>query len=56
MAEKNNGNNKGFILGAIIGSAVGAITALIFAPKSGRELRQDINEGKIGRASCRERV
>ncbi|MDR0926545.1 MAG: YtxH domain-containing protein [Ignavibacteria bacterium] len=33
---------KTFLLGAIIGGAVGAVTALLFAPKSGRELRRDI--------------
>jgi len=39
----NNGSNtKSFLLGALIGGAVGAITALLFAPKSGRELRRDI--------------
>ncbi|MCX7737046.1 MAG: YtxH domain-containing protein [Candidatus Kapabacteria bacterium] len=33
---------KGFVIGAIIGGAIGAITALLLAPKSGRELRQDL--------------
>ena len=44
--SQNQGNGqsytKGFVLGAIIGGAVGAITALLLAPKSGKELRQDI--------------
>lgn len=31
-----------FVLGAIIGGAAAAITALLFAPKPGKELRQDI--------------
>ncbi|MEM4261110.1 MAG: YtxH domain-containing protein [Candidatus Woesearchaeota archaeon] len=35
---------KGFIFGTIIGGAIGAITALLLAPKSGKELRQDIAE------------
>jgi gas vesicle protein len=35
---------KGFILGALIGGAAGAITALLLAPKSGAELRHDIVE------------
>jgi gas vesicle protein len=30
------------LAGALIGGAIGAITALVFAPKSGRELRRDI--------------
>lgn len=33
---------KKFILGAAIGGAVGAIAALLLAPKKGSELRQDI--------------
>jgi gas vesicle protein len=39
--------NKGrdFLVGTFIGAAVGASLALLFAPKSGKELRGDINEG-----------
>jgi len=33
---------RGFLFGAIIGGAVGAVTALLLAPKSGEELRDDI--------------
>ncbi|MDK6652436.1 YtxH domain-containing protein, partial [Aerococcus urinae] len=33
-----------FLLGAIIGGSAAAVTALLFAPKSGKELRQDIND------------
>ena len=33
---------KPFLLGALIGGAIGTITALLLAPKSGRELRSDI--------------
>lgn len=33
---------KGFVFGALIGGTVGAITALLLAPKSGDELRKDI--------------
>ena len=33
----------GFVLGAIIGGAAAAITALLYAPKSGKELREDIS-------------
>ena len=32
----------GFLVGALVGGAVGAIVALLFAPKSGKELRRDI--------------
>jgi len=35
---------RGFLTGALIGGLAGAITALLFAPKSGRELRRDIAE------------
>ena len=38
----NNSKAKTFLLGALIGGAVGAVTALLFAPKSGKELRRDI--------------
>ncbi|TVX86751.1 YtxH domain-containing protein [Paenibacillus agilis] len=39
--NQNNGNN--FAKGLLIGGLVGAAAALLFAPKSGRELRQDIS-------------
>ncbi|WP_193394523.1 YtxH domain-containing protein, partial [Paenibacillus sp. A3] len=35
-AEKRN---KDLLVGAVIGGVLGAVTALLFAPKSGRELR-----------------
>ncbi|GAA0377171.1 YtxH domain-containing protein [Paenibacillus motobuensis] len=37
--------NKGWIWGAAIGTIVGSVTALLFAPKAGRELRKDIADG-----------
>lgn len=40
--EKNT-NSRDFLLGALIGSIAGAVTALVLAPKSGGELRQDLN-------------
>jgi len=43
-SNENSTYTKGFILGALIGGAAGAITALLLAPKSGAELRQDIVE------------
>lgn len=43
--EDNSGSyTKGFLIGAVVGGAVGAVVALLFAPKSGRELRRDIAE------------
>lgn len=45
MSEcKDNGGGK-FILGAVLGVAVGAIAGVLFAPKSGKETRHDIAEG-----------
>ncbi|MGG7621047.1 YtxH domain-containing protein [Robertmurraya sp. GLU-23] len=48
--EKENRQNvnetsgsKEFLLGAIIGGLVGAATALFLAPKSGKEMRTDLN-------------
>jgi len=47
MAKLENG--KSLITGVIVGGVMGAACALLFAPKSGRELRADIAEqyGKI---------
>lgn len=35
--------SKGFLFGALAGGIVGSITALLLAPKPGKELRQDIS-------------
>ncbi|SDC19488.1 Gas vesicle protein [Paenibacillus sp. UNCCL117] len=43
MANESKG--KEFLVGAVVGSVLGAITALLLAPKSGKELRSDIAEG-----------
>jgi gas vesicle protein len=40
----NNVDGKDFIIGAVVGGLLGAMAALLLAPKSGRELRQDITE------------
>lgn len=47
MSNKLNG--KDFVVGAVVGGVLGAVTALLFAPKKGSELRADISEqyGKI---------
>lgn len=42
--SNNNMNGKDFLLGAVVGGVLGAVTALLLAPKSGRELRSDLNE------------
>ncbi|WP_173915819.1 YtxH domain-containing protein [Halobacillus sp. Marseille-Q1614] len=40
--EKSAGRD--FVFGSLIGGAVGAVVALLLAPKSGKELRGTINE------------
>lgn len=37
-------NSKDFLIGTLIGGIVGASVALLLAPKSGKELRSDLNE------------
>ncbi|KON70436.1 hypothetical protein AKG34_17820 [Peribacillus butanolivorans] len=37
-------NSKDFMIGALIGGMIGAATALFMAPKTGKELRSDLNE------------
>ena len=46
MANENNGTTKGFVLGLLAGSAIGAMLALLYAPKAGKELRADIRARK----------
>lgn len=48
MAQDNN-IGKGIVIGFIAGGALGAALALLYAPKSGRELREDIR-GKTDEA------
>lgn len=49
--EKNNQNSsidtKDFLIGSLIGGIVGATTALLLAPKSGKELRTDLNDQAV---------
>ncbi|MCF6138303.1 YtxH domain-containing protein [Pseudalkalibacillus berkeleyi] len=50
--EKNNNQNssidtKDFLIGSLIGGIVGATTALLLAPKSGKELRTDLNDQAV---------
>lgn len=39
--SRNNGNLKGFFLGG----AIAAIVSMLFAPKAGKEVREDIRHG-----------
>jgi gas vesicle protein len=43
MAQ-NNGMTNGLVLGLFVGGIVGAALALLYAPKTGKELRADIKE------------
>jgi gas vesicle protein len=43
MAQEN-GMMKGLVIGFFAGGVIGAAIALLYAPKSGRELRADIRE------------
>jgi gas vesicle protein len=40
----DNKNKSRFGLGLLIGSIIGGLTALFFAPKSGKELREDVKK------------
>lgn len=42
--DETSGLSKGLLIGLLTGGAVGAALALLFAPKSGRELRSEISE------------
>lgn len=43
--EQDYVSTKDFLVGTVIGATIGAGLALLFAPKSGRELRGDISVG-----------
>ena len=42
LTQDNGMSTKDFVVGAIVGGLVGAATALFLAPKSGKELRNDL--------------
>jgi len=42
--SKDGINSKDFIIGTLIGGIIGATTALFLTPKSGKELRNNLNE------------
>ncbi|MEI5908838.1 YtxH domain-containing protein [Bacillus spongiae] len=43
VATSENAKAKDFFIGALVGTIVGASTALFLAPKAGKELRNDVN-------------
>ena len=40
--DEDNGMRKGIVLGLLAGGVIGAVLALLYAPKPGKELRADI--------------
>jgi len=40
--EEDNGMRKGLVVGLLAGGVLGAVIALLYAPKPGKELRADI--------------
>ncbi|OZM56075.1 hypothetical protein CIB95_13275 [Lottiidibacillus patelloidae] len=42
MSKDMKKSSKNFMMGTVIGGVIGAFSALLFAPKSGKELRHDI--------------
>lgn len=40
MSDKRSGSAGAFVGGVLLGTAIGAVTGLLMAPKSGRETRQ----------------
>ncbi|MBP3038895.1 YtxH domain-containing protein [Bacillaceae bacterium Marseille-Q3522] len=44
MGNNENISAKDFLAGAVVGGIIGAATALLFAPKSGKELRSELND------------
>jgi gas vesicle protein len=44
MSSRNDSNVGNFIAGAVVGGAIGAGLALLFAPRSGEETRKMLKE------------
>lgn len=42
--ESKDGMARGLLIGFLAGSALGAVIALLYAPKSGKEMRKDIKD------------
>jgi gas vesicle protein len=48
--EEGSGGG-GFTMGLVIGAALGALAAMLFAPKPGWEMRRDLADSELGRAA-----
>ena len=44
MSDDKNGMARGLLIGFIAGAVAGAVTALLYAPKTGKELRSDLKQ------------
>ncbi len=42
--SKDTNNTQNFLVGTLVGGLVGTVAALLLAPKSGSELRQDVSD------------
>lgn len=42
---RDKGRAEGLLIGVLVGALIAAITSLLFAPKSGKDLRKDIGDG-----------
>jgi len=42
MTNESKGMGKGLLIGILSGAAVGSVVTLLFAPKAGKKLREDI--------------
>ncbi len=51
-SNRSGGSIQSFLIGAGFGAAVGAVFALLYAPKKGKELREDIST-KVGDLSSK---
>lgn len=47
MAKDSENGAKKFAAGALVGALAGAIAGLLFAPKSGKETREDIKDAAV---------
>ncbi len=42
MTNEDKGTGKGLLIGVFAGAAIGSVISLLFAPKSGKKLREEI--------------
>ncbi|MDY0408715.1 YtxH domain-containing protein [Virgibacillus soli] len=45
--QKEKLSSKDFVIGTVLGAVAGAGLALLFAPKSGEDLRNDVSQGAM---------